>query len=277
MTIADLPTPATKRWLIRGKTEFVAAARGGLPSHEQACGCYAGAERNICPRRTPSIAADLRPHVSNTFWLDLADRFDRRSERRALSLYLMSWFSRLGYLKPRSRPLRSDEVITRTNDTGDKTRIYRIAANCEIDGNHCRGHIGHDGRADPPGRNEGIHGPADQFGRKPLQTGSSQSISCGSRYFVGGCGAALAMVSIIIGLEVSVATGSGAEPGAEIARKGDRLPLIPAFHRKAVNQPLDISIPSAPASDLEIADNCESLVSSLAHSPLGHIAGRCLS
>jgi hypothetical protein len=223
--------------------------------------------------------------LSAEAWLDLADRFDRTSERRALSLYLralslhlMGWFSRLGYLKPRSRPPRSDEVTTRTNDTGDKAGIYRIAAGCENDGNHCRGHLGHDGRADPPGRNEGIHGPADQFGRKPLQTGSSQSISCGSRYFVGGCGAALAMVSIIIGLEASVATaGSGAESSVEIARKGDRLPLLPAFYRKAVNQPLDISVPGAPASNLEMADNCESLVSSLAHSPLRHIAGRCLS
>jgi hypothetical protein len=131
--------------------------------------------------------------LSAEAWLDLADRFDRTSERRALSLYLMA-------------------------------------------------------------------------------------ISCGSRYFVGGCGAALAVVSFIIGLEVSVATtGSGAEPSAEIARKGDRLPLVPVFHRKAVNQPLDIRVPGAPASELEMADNCESLVSSLAHSPLGHIAGRCLS
>jgi hypothetical protein len=216
--------------------------------------------------------------LSAEAWLDLADRFERRSERRALPLYLVGWFSRLGYLKPRSRPPRSAEVTTRTNDTGDKTQIYRIAADCENDGNRCRGHLGHDGRAVPPGRNEGIHGPTDQFGGEPLPTGSSQSISCGSRYFVGGCGAAFALVSIIIGLEMSVATaGSGAEPIVEIARKGDRLPLVPAFYQKAVNQPLDIGVPSAPTSNPEMADNCESLVSSLAHSPLRHIAGRCLS
>jgi hypothetical protein len=37
--------------------------------------------------------------LSAEAWLDLADGFDRRSERRALPLDLMGWFSRLGYLK----------------------------------------------------------------------------------------------------------------------------------------------------------------------------------
>jgi hypothetical protein len=41
MTIADLPTPGTKRWVIRRKAEVVSAVRGGLLSHEQACSCYA--------------------------------------------------------------------------------------------------------------------------------------------------------------------------------------------------------------------------------------------
>src|ERR1700720_4755791 len=41
LTIADLPAPGTKRWVIRRKAEVVAAVRGGLLSLEQACSRYA--------------------------------------------------------------------------------------------------------------------------------------------------------------------------------------------------------------------------------------------
>jgi hypothetical protein len=40
LTIADLPTPETKRWVIRRKAEAVAAVRGGLLSLEEACSRY---------------------------------------------------------------------------------------------------------------------------------------------------------------------------------------------------------------------------------------------
>src|SRR4051812_36212489 len=40
LTMADLPTPGTDRWVIRRKAEVVAAVRGGLLSHEQACSRY---------------------------------------------------------------------------------------------------------------------------------------------------------------------------------------------------------------------------------------------
>ena len=40
LTIADLPPPSTKRWVIRRKAEVVAAVRGGLLSLEQACERY---------------------------------------------------------------------------------------------------------------------------------------------------------------------------------------------------------------------------------------------
>jgi hypothetical protein len=40
LTIADLPTPGTKRWVIRRKAEVVAAVRGGLLSLEEACSRY---------------------------------------------------------------------------------------------------------------------------------------------------------------------------------------------------------------------------------------------
>jgi Protein of unknown function (DUF1153) len=40
LTIADLPAPRTKRWVIRRKAEVVAAVRGGLLSLEEACNRY---------------------------------------------------------------------------------------------------------------------------------------------------------------------------------------------------------------------------------------------
>lgn len=40
LTIADLPPPSTKRWVIRRKAEVVSAVRGGLLSLETACDRY---------------------------------------------------------------------------------------------------------------------------------------------------------------------------------------------------------------------------------------------
>jgi hypothetical protein len=40
LTIANLPTPNTKRWVIRRKAEVIAAVRGGLLSMEEACSRY---------------------------------------------------------------------------------------------------------------------------------------------------------------------------------------------------------------------------------------------
>lgn len=40
LTIADLPTRSTKRWVIRRKAEVIAAVRGGLLSREDACSRY---------------------------------------------------------------------------------------------------------------------------------------------------------------------------------------------------------------------------------------------
>jgi hypothetical protein len=41
LSIADLPQPDTRRWVIRRKAEIVAAVRGGLLSLEDACSRYA--------------------------------------------------------------------------------------------------------------------------------------------------------------------------------------------------------------------------------------------
>jgi hypothetical protein len=40
LTVADLPPPNTKRWVIRRKAEVVAAVRGGLISLDDACRRY---------------------------------------------------------------------------------------------------------------------------------------------------------------------------------------------------------------------------------------------
>jgi Protein of unknown function (DUF1153) len=40
LTIAGLPTPNTKRWVVRRKAEVVAAVRGGLLSLDDACTRY---------------------------------------------------------------------------------------------------------------------------------------------------------------------------------------------------------------------------------------------
>ena len=40
LTLADLPPPDTKRWVIRRKAEVVAAVRGGLLSLDEACERY---------------------------------------------------------------------------------------------------------------------------------------------------------------------------------------------------------------------------------------------
>jgi hypothetical protein len=40
LTVADLPAPGTKRWVVRRKAQVVAAVRGGLLSLEEACSRY---------------------------------------------------------------------------------------------------------------------------------------------------------------------------------------------------------------------------------------------
>lgn len=40
LTLADLPPPTTRRWVIRRKAEVVAAVRGGLLTLEDACARY---------------------------------------------------------------------------------------------------------------------------------------------------------------------------------------------------------------------------------------------
>ena len=103
------------------------------------------------------------------------------------------------------------------------------------------------------------------------------------RSFISGCSVLLAIVSVVIGIEVSVAKAfSGAAPSTEIinrTQKGDRLPVAPALRQNPINRPPEVNLPRMRilAPDQDLADGCESLASPLAHSPLAQIAGRCLS
>src|SRR5580765_308994 len=89
----------------------------------------------------------------------------------------------------------------------------------------------------------------------------------GAPFLVGGLGVTIVLFPAIAGFEVSVAIArSGVEVSGQTVnrtQKRDRLPLVPAFRRNAVNQPLEIKVPRSPNADSELADGCESLVSPL--------------
>jgi hypothetical protein len=114
-----------------------------------------------------------------------------------------------------------------------------------------------------------------------LRSGLFASTGWRLQYLISGYSVLLATVSIVIGIEISVATASsGVAPSVEIvnrALKGNRLPLVPALHQNSVSEPLEVNVPRVPAPDGGLADGCESLASLLARSPLAQIAGRCLS
>jgi hypothetical protein len=100
-----------------------------------------------------------------------------------------------------------------------------------------------------------------------------------SRFLVGCCGAAFAVASFLIGLEVSATTAAPsvdrAAPMVNRTLKGDRMQFIPAKSRNAVNGPFEMQAPPAPRPRL--LDGCEPVVSSIGQSPLAQIAGRCVS
>jgi hypothetical protein len=87
--------------------------------------------------------------------------------------------------------------------------------------------------------------------------------------FVGGLGVVALILAAVFSLAISFAAASaGVVPSGHVVNrtiKGDRLARI-----------AKINIPLAPAN-LELVDGCESLVSSLAHTPFATKAGRCVS
>jgi hypothetical protein len=89
-----------------------------------------------------------------------------------------------------------------------------------------------------------------------------------------------ALASMAITTEGSVATTSSEPVSVQIVdrtHKDDRLSPIPARDAKAFQLPLQIDAPRTPVSSRGLPHGCESLASSLTHSPVAEIAGRCLS
>lgn len=106
-------------------------------------------------------------------------------------------------------------------------------------------------------------------------------MSCRAQFLVSGVGVALAIFSIIIGLEVSNAT---ARPGFEASektvnrtQKGDRWLALHASPQNALNQILEINVPPSLSIETKLAVGCESLVSPLVPSRPARIAGCCVS
>jgi hypothetical protein len=127
----------------------------------------------------------------------------------------------------------------------------------------------------------------------PVAAGASRNIDCrtprsaeyqpmsaATHLLVGILVAALAIL-INVDLDVGVATPhQGATQRTEIidrTLKGDRLFFPPNINPNEANSSRRINLPRTPASELELLDGCEALVSFLSLSPLARVAGRCVS
>ncbi len=98
--------------------------------------------------------------------------------------------------------------------------------------------------------------------------------------FLAGCvSGALAVASVLVGLEVSATTAPAsterATPTVNRALKSDRMPLPPAQNRNSVNGPGGIKPP--PITNPVLLVGCEPVVSAIGQPPLSKIAGRCVS
>jgi hypothetical protein len=102
-----------------------------------------------------------------------------------------------------------------------------------------------------------------------------------SQYFVGCGGAAIAIAAFLVGLEVSATTAAPSlsqnAPVVIRTLKSDRMPLVPAQARNAVNGPTQTKAPPAPTPKPRLLDGCEPMVSAIGQSPLAQIPGRCIS
>ena len=74
LTIADLPPPETKRWVIRRKAEVVAAVNGGLLSIDEVCERYgltveefAGWQRAIDRSGMPGLRVTRIQHYKSLY------------------------------------------------------------------------------------------------------------------------------------------------------------------------------------------------------------------
>jgi hypothetical protein len=102
-----------------------------------------------------------------------------------------------------------------------------------------------------------------------------------SRFIAACTGAAFGLASFVIALEMSAtmaAPGMNAGPSFNRTLKGDRLPLVSAKSRNAVNGPLEPkAAPRTPAAQPVLLEGCEPLVSPIGQPPLSRVPGRCLS
>jgi len=100
------------------------------------------------------------------------------------------------------------------------------------------------------------------------------------QFLAGGFTGAVALIAIIMALGMSDLTArTGLDPAGQIVNrslKGDRLPLIPAFHRDAERRPVELKVRMS-TPEAKLPDGCEALVSSIANSELARVAGRCIS
>ena len=110
--------------------------------------------------------------------------------------------------------------------------------------------------------------------------------TCGcAQLFVGSISAALVIASIVVGLEVSVATArSGVEFSEDASRqivnrthKGDFQMIASTMRQDAASRSNEIGASQAQTLDLKLAIGCELLISPLAHPLLARVARRCLS
>ena len=112
LTVADLPSPETKHWVIRRKAQVVVAVRGGLLILEQACSRYA---LNFEEFRS---------------WKRSIDRFGVKGLRTTQNSVLSS----------RTNPLRfvqnpSDKVLIRPTATRvQRGSFFRVTRASNIDG-----------------------------------------------------------------------------------------------------------------------------------------------
>jgi hypothetical protein len=96
------------------------------------------------------------------------------------------------------------------------------------------------------------------------------------------CGAAFAMAFFVLGLEISATTAAPSAqsidhsaPTVNRTLKADRMPLVPAISRNAVNGPFELKRP--PVAKPQLLDGCEAVVSAIGQSPLAQVPGRCVS
>jgi hypothetical protein len=99
-----------------------------------------------------------------------------------------------------------------------------------------------------------------------------------SRFLAGCLGGALAVASVLVGLEVSATTVpttlERTAPMVNRSLKSDRMPVVTDKSRSTLG-PGQIKAP--PVAKPELLVGCEPVVSAIGQPPLARVAGRCVS